>query len=164
MIYDNAQLNEIGLETINSVSSYMPWAADALTICYLSGCRPNELFGVPRWSIQSLGVFRLQPSKGNLAREIIGMPFPEYAIDNILAAKAPFWPYSERRLLMYFKKFRPSPKLFCGNRDIETYIYRHLYIRELYALGLTPDQIALEMGYSTTSVVSGYINSVIYSI
>lgn len=163
-IYDNEQLDAIAQQTLlNSAQGY-DYVQPAMYFLYFTGCRPNEIFGIPRFTYYSEAYYQLQPSKFNLPRLIISGLFTEQSKDLISMGKAPFYPFSERRLLDYFKRYRASPPLLCGGKDIQLYIFRHLYIRLLSEAGLTDQEIATEMGYTSTAVVRGYIDSVIYSI
>lgn len=159
-----AQLDQICLVTLENSTSGLQWVSDCLTQMYLTGCRPADMFRMNAWSFVSDFDLQLLPSKKNLPRYFPIFQWPIYCLELIEAGLPPFYPYSARRLLMYYKRLTPIPFLICGAKDIETYIFRHNYIKQLYIQGASVSDISTLLGYSSDTVTLGYINSVIESI
>jgi integrase len=142
----------------------IPWAYDAVNLLYRTGCRPNEIFTTPRFTVLNETTYQLNTSKKNLPRYFPKSLFLEYQRELIESGNAPMAPYSERRLLMYWRRYNPSAQAFVEDKPIQLYMMRHIYIKQLYDDGLNTDEIAAVMGYSTDTVVLGYVNSVVYTI
>lgn len=140
------------------------WAVDAIDLLTATGMRPNEIFGVNRFSSFNSEYYQLATSKKNLPRLFPKTIFKPYMQELIADNQAPLTPYSERRLRMLWDRTDPNPEMYVLDKPIELYVMRHTYIKTLAANGYTLEEIALDMGYTSTTVVSGYINSVIYSI
>lgn len=143
------------------VPNYQAYIFNAFTTLFETGCRPNEIFDINRWTVQSNDIIRLQPSKKNLPRYFPIAQLPLEFVHQIETGEQLYYPYSIRRLRYHFNQFYMPAGTFVQGKDIELYLFRHYYIKELDNQGFNADEIAQKMGYTTTTVVSGYINSVI---
>jgi hypothetical protein len=126
-----------------------------------TGCRITEIFEIDRWQIISNYSVRLQPQKMNNYRYIeLNSDF-----DNFIAAiqgqYKPFLSRTYSQLQNLFSIINKWGTVKSGDKDITLYIFRYLYLRNLQDLGLTLAEIASIMGYTTTAVISNYLDAVI---
>lgn len=141
---------------------YSGFLNDSLMVLYLTGCRPVELTDRSRWSVFSTSFVHLIPAKGNNVREISAIGLPVSFIKWINGASSPFSlvTYSKSKNLL--SKCWPLPQCYVLDKPLELYAFRHNYVKQLVAAGLTPIQIQKAMGWTNLSMVNVYVNSFVY--
>ena len=159
--------NPVALDELNVMADYFCDAdypyfeelREAMKLLRHTGCRIQEIFNINRWWVVSGYQVQMQPQKGNNPRTII----LNSDFDNFLAAingqYSPFLGRTYSQLQYLFSKINPYGKIYSGTKEITMYFFRYLYLRTLQADGLTVSQIASEMGYTSTTAVSNYLEA-----
>jgi site-specific recombinase XerD len=66
---------------------------------------------------------------------------------------------SYRTVERFFDESHSYSKITCKGKDIGTHLFRHVYIKNLYANGLTSMQVLALTGLKNTRVAEGYRDS-----
>lgn len=138
---------------------YFEELREAFKLLRLTGCRIQEIFEIERWSIISGYHVQVLPQKGNTNRSIILNPNFDNFLEAIENQYKPFLSRTSFQLQNLFYKINPYGKLYSDTKEITNYFFRYLFIRELYETGLTFQQIADAMGYTSTTSVHNYLNA-----
>jgi len=125
------------------------------------GIRYNELKNCEHWTYVVDTSITIPLSKGQGSRVITSNEDNVYGIwDNILQNNYFFYVNTTTANELVRKRMTHRTKLSTG-KYLGTYIFRHAYIKNKYADGMTPQQIAALMGEVNINNITGYINSVI---
>ena len=131
-------------------------------IMYLFGCRIGELFNYHISFDGVTGHVLIQPQKKNNLRilPLTNIDVPKY-IEEIELTQDNFW-INKRNLQRIIEKAMPYSALYCGDKKIGAHLFRHNYIRKLFASGYQIESINNIMGYTTQNVADTYLAAVIY--
>jgi len=144
------------------VSAELPYfeeLREAFKLLRHTGCRIQEIFDISRWEVSSGYTVIVQPQKGNNTRTIIlNSDFDDF-LAAITGQYSPFLGRTYSQLQGLFYKINPYGKLYSATKEITNYFFRYLFVRELDELGMTLQQIADEMGYTSTTAVNNYLNA-----
>jgi hypothetical protein len=154
-------LNSSLIKVLEPQPNYQSYLFDAFTMLALTSIRPAELFELNRWSEPEEGIFKLNPLKNNNPRYFNEETLTPYFANAVREGLPLYYPFSIRRLRYHFTQFYLYPSAQIGEKEVALYLFRHRGIKKLSRDGLSAQEIAEVMGYTTTTVVSGYINSAI---
>jgi len=132
---------------------------DAFADMYNTGVRPSELFIADRWNANPSGSYTLVPLKNNNARVFQGSQLSTRLKEAISAGGRLYFPFSVRRLRYHFHRFSQYPFAMVGDRQVELYMFRYRYVKGLKLMGLTDEEIIIEMGWTRPTVLPGYLNA-----
>lgn len=163
MILTTDQLDQDCLAILDQVSSYNSLVHSLLHVMYHTGCREGEVLDRDRWSLVDPGVWQLIPQKGNPPRLVDQSSLTPAFIAWINSSGYPYRLSSLGNLRRIVDQFSAYPLATCGSKQISTHRFRHLRIRVLGINGYTVPEIKTYMGLVSSSVVNGYLNSVIES-
>lgn len=141
---------------------YSGFLNDSLKVFYSTGCRPVELTDKSRWAVVSPSVVSLMPAKGNNLRLINSLLLPNSFMKWIKDESSPFGlvTYSKSKNLL--SKCWPIPQCYVLDKSLDLYAFRHNYVKQLHAGGMTSAQIQAAMGWTNGSMVNVYVNSIVY--
>lgn len=139
--------------------NYNVLSFDYFTNLYTTGCRPLELLNNSLWSLLDDGNYMLQPLKNNLPRYIDTTQLTFYFRKSLQADNPLYAPLTYRRLRDRFNQFYQFYKPTVGNKDVELYLFRYRYVRGLKLAGLTDAEIVDMMGWTSSSVLNGYLDN-----
>ena len=132
---------------------------EAFIVLLLTGCRPNELFEINRWSVISDYTVSLLPQKGNTTRSCV----LDSRCDNFLAAiQGQYSPFLGRTIYQFqnlYQQIREWGILNSGSKVITAYLYRYRFIWQLSADGYSLSQIASTMGYVESMTPQAYLSA-----
>lgn len=157
-----SQLN-ISLQLVQSpVPNYNILLFDYFTNLYNTGCRPMELFDNSLWTKQTASSYELTPLKHNNARNIADLQLTWYFRNALNEGYPLYSPLSYRRMRYHFQQFYVYSHPTVGGKDIELYLFRYRYIRALKLQGDSDALIIEKMGWTSASVLNGYLNNSIF--
>lgn len=157
----NRQLNDLCsfLSTANYV--YYPVATDFFLDLFNTGCRPNELVAVNRWSIAGNGTVQLMPLKGNDFRTFEVAEISPSLLFAIQYQIPPYDGLSLRQLQSVLKKIIPYLRPATVLKSAIAYIFRYNRVKQMSEAGKSVAGIQSSFGWSNPLMVTGYSNSVI---
>lgn len=159
MILTLDQLNDACDEAVTNCSPYYFRAQLFLQILRACGCRPKEALDINLWSIVNPTTVQLAALKGNWPRTINLLSLPSDFVDAIDTQTNPFRSCYYRRYEYAFVRCWPYYPTTVGAKNIGTYVFRHRTFKQLFADGLTREQVRVTMGENTLAVSNGYIDS-----
>lgn len=162
MLLSLSELNDLLSNCIIDAPLYVTDCQLFMQVLQVTGCRPMELFDSSLWSVVSGSTVSLQPLKHNATRsfQLASLPskFGEW-----LVASHPLFPLSTYRNQSFaWKKVVKLYPVMCLGKACDLYLYRHAFIKNLAADGKTIREIMAITGHRSPSIVSGYVNSVLY--
>jgi hypothetical protein len=156
-----AQLDADCLLIVQRVETYAPALGSAIRVMYNIGCREGEIMAKDRWTQIDPVTYTMLPQKGNALRVVPAADLPIQYQHWINASTWPGSITSVNNLRRITRAFSNLPPLFCGSKGISSHRFRHNRIKQLYLSGQTVVQIRDYMGLLSSSIVEGYIDSVI---
>lgn len=159
MILTLAQLQEDNQRIVDQLRSYSADLHTLVDILSRTGCREGEVLDRDRWSPVGDGSWILLPQKFNAPREIKPHQLNGKFRAWLESSGYPYQLSSLVNLRRSVEKFTRYPIAYVGEKRISTHRFRHAFIKDLAAQGLTPSEIQSVMGLSSKSVVLGYIGS-----
>lgn len=142
---------------------YFEELREAMKLLRFTGCRVTEIFDIGRWQVLNGYQVRFQPQKLNYYRYLtLTSEFDNFR-NAILGQYPPFLGRTVSQLQNLFKRVNVWGGIMSGDKPISLYLFRYLFIRNLQKDGLTDQQIAEVMGYTTTHVISNYLGAEIIS-
>jgi hypothetical protein len=156
---NDSELDSICLSLVNQNLPYFSAFHEAFVLLYLTGCRVEEIFAVHRWErLQGYEMIFL-PQKDNYWRYVTLDSRCDSFIDAVVGRYKPFGGLSSGQLNSLFYNFSEYSNYKVGSKPISLYLFRYNFIRKLHNSGLNINQIADKMGYTSTSVVGGYLTA-----
>ena len=125
------------------------------------GCRPTELHRIELWSVGPASQFILQPTKNNYNRYFYDYELSPTLRDAIINGVNPYYGILYGKSLYYFNKWYLYQPCKIGTKNIDTYLFRHRYIKNLAHNGFTVPEITAKLGWVNPDMALNYINSVI---
>jgi hypothetical protein len=158
------ELEQLCQNYLNILPFYSQYEKLFFTILYETGCRPIEAHTYSLWEVKPLSnEIKLNAKKGNYARGIKRSNISPLVWDYFEAGTDKLRDYSLGKFSFIFDKFNKLGKLYNGNKGIDLYCFRALYVKKLkYEQGLEDWQIQEEMGWTNSHLPGIYYNSVIY--
>lgn len=155
----DAELDSVCLSLVNQDLPYFSAFHEAFVLLYLTGCRVNELFQISSWERVSGYEMRFLPHKGNYHRTVTLDSRCDSFIDAVVGQYKPFGGLSSGQLNSVFYNFSEYSNFRVGTKPVSLYLFRYNFIRRLFNDGLNINQIADKMGYTSTTVVGGYLTA-----
>ena len=157
----DSELDSVCLSLVDQDLPYFSAFHEAFVLLYLTGCRVEEIFAINRWERIAGYEMRFLPQKDNYHRNIT----LDNRCDNFIAAVVgqykPFGGLSSGQLNSLFYNFSEYSNFRVGSKPVSLYLFRYNFIRHLFSDGLNINQIADKMGYTSTTVVGGYLTAAI---
>jgi hypothetical protein len=151
-----SQIDDLCQELLVPQPNYNSQIIDYFRNMYATGCRPAELFDVSKWSYDGVSVFELQPLKGNLPRYFNASVLTSYFKDTIIN-NGTLYPFTTLRKQRYYnQKFRSVPQVFNLGKEVENYLFRYRYVKQLAADGEDNLTITAIMGWNDSTIVNLY--------
>ena len=157
----DSELDSVCLSLVNQNLPYFSAFHEAFVLLYLTGCRVDEIFAVHRWVRVSGYEMRFLPQKDNYHRNVTLDSRCDNFIDAVLGQYKPFGGLSSGQLNRLFYNFSEYSNFRVGSKPVSLYLFWYNFIRHLFNNGLNINQIADEMGYTSTAVVGGYLTATI---
>lgn len=161
MVITPSMLDADCLAILTRAAQYQQDLFAVLRVLYYTGCREQEALDRNRWVELPGSIYSLQPQKHNNVRLIPSSVLPKPFISWINAKGYPSSLSSANNLRRATRMFSAYPNATCGDKGISSHRWRHNRIKQLSISGKTVDEIKVIMGLTSSSIVSGYINSVI---
>ena len=137
----------------------VPYFSGLMQLLHSTGARPADIMPPGAITKNASGNFFLNPLKGNNQRSINPQGLTDSQIIQIENNQPIFNPFSVRRFRYHFSANYKYPLASVGEKQIALYIFRHAFIKNLVAEGLTSIEISEIMGYTTTTPVQFYSES-----
>lgn len=155
----DSELDSICLSLVNQNLPYFSAFHEAFVLLYLTGCRVEEIFDISRWERLSGYDMRFLPQKDNYHRNVTLDSRCDNFIDAVINQFKPFGGLSSGQLNSLFYNFSEYSNFRVGSKPVSLYLFRYNFIRRLHSDGLNINQIADKMGYTSTTVVGGYLTA-----
>lgn len=155
----DSELDSICLSLVNQDLPYFSAFHEAFVLLYLTGCRVEEIFAVHRWERLQGYEMMFLPQKDNYWRYVTLDSRCDSFIDAVVGRYKPFGGLSSGQLNSLFYNFSQYSNYRVGAKPVSLYLFRYNFIRRLFNDGLNINQIADRMGYTSTSVVGGYLTA-----
>jgi integrase len=157
-----SKLNDLSHYIVNNALSRFDYYGVLMQTLLVTGCRVAELH-YSRWYIVDNEYFGLLPQKANNTRIIpintLNPRFINY-IYNPLDEQL-YTSYSS--VLMYFNRALKPYKVSYERKDVGPHLFRHNFIRQLYAKRHTFDDIKDTLGYKSNEMLSNYLYTELHS-
>lgn len=155
------EITEICDYFVNAPYPYYEVFREMFVVLMLTGCRPEEVFSIGRWTYISGYDCELQPCKSNNVRFVTLSSSTPNFIESVKNQTPPFMGLSIHQAQNLFNKVKLFNYLYSGDGIFTLYIYRYRFIKQLYADGVPLVNIASILGYTSTSTPQSYIDAVI---
>lgn len=155
----DSELDSICLSLVNQELPYFSAFHEAFVLLYLTGCRVEEIFAVHRWERLQGYEMMFLPQKDNYWRYVTLDSRCDSFIDAVVGKYKPFGGLSSGQLNSVFYNFSEYSNFRVGSKPVSLYLFRYNFIRKLHNSGLNINQIADKMGYTSTTVVGGYLTA-----
>ena len=126
------------------------------------GCRIEEVTNCNLWNIQDPSHPELQTVKRGGIRYFDNNEIPINYINNIRAGKQRGYFYSASAIRRIYNQLVVYRDIKVKSKDISIHLFRHRYIKQLYANGETITSIARALGYVDEETAKYYVDSIIY--
>jgi hypothetical protein len=156
---NDSELDSICLSLVNQNLPYFSAFHEAFVLLYLTGCRVEEIFAVHRWERLQGYEMMFLPQKDNYWRYVTLDSRCDNFIDAVVGKYKPFGGLSSGQLNSLFYNFSQYSNYKVGSKPVSLYLFRYNFIRKLHNSGLNINQIADKMGYTSTTVVGGYLTA-----
>lgn len=156
-------LNEMRTDCSNFFSSGIPDTdpyREFLFYLYITGLRFNEMQNCRNWDYSHESGIIVPLSKGSANRILDNTLLPPAAIQSTFASFEYFYYVNNSTASNLFNKYYAHRLFLSTGKPITTYVFRHLYIKNLASEGKTAQQIATIMGEVNANNIAGYIDSV----
>lgn len=157
------QLDTALIPLLDKRPNYTSLIFDYYFALYNTGCRPTELHQTDKWNRVDAQTFKLKPSKNNNDRFIKEEFLPESFKQAIDSGTGSPWGYLYWKQLYYFELWFFYQPCSVGKKSIDLYLFRHNYVKKLFAQGKTIAQITELMGWLNPLMAENYIYSQIYT-
>lgn len=155
------ELESICLNYLTVDLPYFPQFREAFRLLYITGARVEEIFDISRWHLVVDDTYEFLPQKGNYERTVILSSDFESFKSAVSGQFKPFAGLSVGQFNRLFFAVSPHSSYFVDSKPISLYLFRYAFMRRLFRTGLTLNQIADKMGYTSTQVVAGYLENTI---
>lgn len=150
-------------ETITfKLSSYDQLLHALFQLMLNTGVRTVEAVNSGLWQLIDPTTVKLTTAKFGDTRLIQTSDIPPLYLSYITASQPVNRIYSTDNLRKHFNQFTSFPTLMCEHKQISCHLYRHNFIKQLYAQGYSIEEIAIILGHVNPTSTAGYVNSVIY--
>lgn len=160
------QLSLLADEIRNDLCVYRPEFANLVHLQRKIGCRVQELFNAERWRIVSNSVLMLTPQKKNNVRvlQLADIGFTDANDFRVTLADIGRLPNRQyERALSQIIREKNLWRLYeDGFSHPSTHLFRHVKIKELFALGFDKSYIATWIGEKNADNLDYYLNSQYY--
>ena len=143
---------------------YYPIATSFFHDLYVTGCRPNELLQIDRWTYIDTDHIELVPLKDNLTRSFTQSELSSDLVFSIIHQVAPYQGLTLRQLTSVMKKILPLIKIQTIDKSAIDYMFRYNKVKSLKDNGNTYPQITEKFGWNNEALAIGYYERVIYRV
>lgn len=125
---------------------------------FYTGCRPVEVNNPYSYTLNIDNVI-FQPAKGNNTRILLYEFFDAQFLYDITNRNEIFSNARYNTTLRFFVANFPIHNLSLPDKSIQLYCFRHFFIKNLYSLGFSDEQIKIITGEIETKNLQGYRDS-----
>lgn len=151
-------LNTICLQIIESAYTVNNDAGDYFSFLYTTGSRPSDALRQNYPVTISNEITVLQPSKKNNTRTIQTSIIPLSLYYFYIGSHSNYGRRKYRTFLRIAQRFVGGNNYKVSSRNLDLYIFRYRYVRQLFADGMTIEQIQVHMGWRSINQAYNYIN------
>lgn len=134
------------------------FSASFFELLYCTGLRYNDVSLITNESVFTDKIVMF-PSKFNAKREILLSSVPSDFQYHLLHQPLPFYSIPYSTIVRDFQRARPCVAKLSDGKDILMHIFRHNYMKKLFAQGKTSQEVAAIMGEKYVSSANCYIYS-----
>lgn len=158
-----SELAQLCVDLINTDTYYTGFVRAFLSDVYYTGCRPHEPIQINRWSLApgDPTTFVLQPLKGNAPRFILRLAMSDqfnFAFNNNIR---PYGQLTLRQIEYQVKLINPVGKMYVGNRECVSYIYRYSKVNQLLSEGYSWPEIQSYFGWFNPDMPFSYASRIV---
>jgi hypothetical protein len=159
-----AELQQLCERLSQQPQPYYNEVSNFLKDSMFTGCRPNELIEIWRWSpkIGSDSKFILVPEKGNAEREILKAGLSANFQSSVINQTNPYKGLSLRQIQISTMKINPAGKMVVGDRNCNTYIYRYNKVCQMRLAGTSWEDIQKFFGWFNPTMPFSYAEREIF--
>jgi len=162
-ILSDAEILSVCLRVQEYHEEYDQVTNDFFTVLLNTGCRPEELMNITRWTWNGISPIDMQPLKGNNLRGFQKADLTPAFIQHIEAQEQYFNIYSIDKYNYIFNKYNSFGPLRVQNKLIRNYLYRYNKVRQLRLEGWSFERITNWFGWTNSGIVTGYAVKEIYT-
>jgi len=154
-------INDICSRYLRGFSGYGIIEETFFQLLYCCGCRPVEpmtsgIWGKTLTEIVLIPLKNGQPTYRNIQQ------FPAQWAEWIGLQPSPFTNNSLDKYRYIFNSLLPTPPLFVGEKGCDLYLFRYRYVKYLFSIGYSAEDVRVNMGWTTYDMADRYNNAVIY--
>lgn len=157
MVLTYTQLDTSLQNVILNAPTYYGQCIDAMSVLYLTGCRPDEIWMKTRWTDYDATHVRLLPLKGNVYRYLLKGDLPPNYLLYLFNDAKYIDDVTQRQVRYCFNHVYEYSNPAKGLKDSALYLFRYRYFKMLKENGNTDEDIRVLMGENTLSVAQSYI-------
>jgi len=162
MILSNIQIDNLCKSIVERTEKNDLYSFMNFETLYNTGLRINELIDYSRLNLVDTNSILVQTQKFSNPRliDIVyfnGTYFSNFITGNLKNFIRSYSYYCDKLITYNFE----YSKLFVLDKHITTHIFRHNYVKKLYASGFTITEISAIIGERENKNTEGYINSII---
>ena len=133
-----------------------------ISTLYLTGCRIGEVFNNRLSFDEKKQQISIIAQKKNYVRYCDNVAEKNNITLKKLTKRQDLQHLNIRNLQRVLKKLMPIRDIRCGKKNIGAHIFRHNYIRKLFAQGKTIEEIDRHLGYTSQTVADTYLSATIH--
>lgn len=156
------EIDEICKKILYRAKTECPYYYPHIYLLYLTGCRIGEVFNSRISYDEENNELQIIAQKKNYTRIIPGVLESDLHQTKKLTARQDLFYLNIRNLQRVLKKLMPIRDIRCGKKNIGAHIFRHNYIRKLFASGKSIEDIDRHLGYTSQTVADTYLSAIIY--
>lgn len=157
------QLEELCSSYLEILPFYGPYEQLFFKILYETGCRPIEAHTYRNWTVQPGYYIKLITKKRNNPRQIYKDDLTLDVWNYFDEGYDKLNNYSLGKFSFIFNKFNKFNQIYNGNKGIDLYCFRSLYVKKLkFIKGYSDTQIQEIMGWTNSHLPGIYYNSVLF--
>lgn len=142
---------------------YFPGTTQFSTDLKNTGVRPEEVLNYNLWTYNSPTNIQLQPLKGNNTRYFLESEITMNLRNAIIFRHPPYERLTLRQLESVNKKILPVQRITTQTKSAISYLFRYNYVRQLSVGGMSDNDIAIKMGWSSAVLAASYRTKAVYS-
>ena len=159
MLINDSDLNSVLYDARDNDLLYSTELQLIADVQFRTGCRIGEAIQFNRWTLLGNGNIQLQPQKSNNLREFDPTVIRAKYFDYVIANTDLFSSVGYRKYNYYLEKVLNYHQFTIGNKSVSSHLFRHNYARQLKLLGVSDDNIRINLGEVTQQSANHYIYS-----
>jgi site-specific recombinase XerD len=165
MVLTNNDIENTCSHLVNHTAKFDIYSHIIFDTLYRTGLRINELLEYERVSLIDIDTVQVITQKFSNPRIIPLSDFNPIYIAHLASGQLPAlirsYSYYSSKMLIYNSL---HPRLYIKNKQVTTHLFRHNYVKRLFDLGQTIEQISETIGEREPKNTLGYVYSQISSM